>query len=184
VRAAAKLEIENTRILCESVGLYLKWFGAVEHQIDRLTAHIMKLRDFEKYAILTKGATARDKCNKLIEVAKLYQPLGSKLQARIEHLQETIIPMRNVIAHSRLVLGKNKIIATQIDRMQDSVTNKVRPRNKPPQAWEITEVLKCALWLRDFEADLDEVAHSSWQRSRPKRCELIKPRSDLPKLHK
>lgn len=177
----AKRAIENDRVICESVGLFIRWFGAVEHQLDRLMAHILELKDFEKYNVLADRLVTGHKIQRLRRAAENYLPLGPQLDFRLKFFENECLSMRNHFAHGRLVLDGSAILATAIDRMPPSHASEVRPSNWPPEAFEVAKVLTCALWLRDFHADLDRVAHLAWRKAGLETCEIEHPQSSLPK---
>lgn len=184
LRKEAAEDIRSFRELYESIGLFFRYFGAAELQLDRLLAHIIKFRNFEKYSVLASGLDPRGKCDRLRAAAKIYQPLGPNLEIRLKYFEGKCIKMRNSLAHGRLVLKGKDILVTSLDKMPDAAPTKVRPRRQTPTRWSIDEIIRRGLWLRDFESDLDDVAYRSWQKSRPKKCEITSPRSSLPKAHK
>ncbi len=117
---AAKLKIMEKTLFEESpemmisLGLFFRWLAAVEIQLDRNLCHAIGLRDFEAYEIISTSHSIPNKVKRLEDALKKH---GSKtspeLHARLGYLNETVVTVRNKLAHGFIFRRLNQFAWAQ-----------------------------------------------------------------------
>ena len=160
-----------------AIGLFTRWFNAVELQISRLLAHVLDMREFERFELLARGLMPRQKVESLKKACGAYYPLDEALIARLEYFEKRCVKMRNQISHSNAMPEADRIHFGSIGEMPGYADDPTRPMKKRPTCYTIKEIFIDALWLRDFYYDLDVACVQTWNRQD---IRIDNPRSTLP----
>ena len=167
--------------LFRTVGFFVNWFGAVEEQIDRNILHILRVYDFEVFELLGERIPTREKCGKLrAAIDRRGSAVGSNLEARLKLFEKSCIPRRNGLAHGLLEQRGTRIFAVSVSRRPGNThSEKHWPNELAPREWSIDELLRYALWMRDFQNDLKRLGDATYKKRLRKTVELDHPRSRL-----
>lgn len=156
------------------IGYFLMWFGTAEVGITTLLALILKLGPMDRIEYLVRGMDARVKCERVREAAASLYPLGPNLDARLKYFQETIVPIRNGIAHSWTVMdAKTKIVSFR------SAGKVISSAHNDPKVRRMTldELMDYGIWVHAFGAEIFEVITGAVD-EQP--LEIVDPTTGLP----
>lgn len=170
------------------VGMFMRWFGEVELQIDRNTMHILRMTDnFEPYGFMTYRTQFSQKWEMLrrvmIETAQQEERkgrIGPNLSGRLNFLSKHINPLRTNFAHKVLSSKDDRIYFCHTGAMLDPNPIAERPSRADPKHITLDEAMQVILWLEAFMYDLSELADSTWKKPPPQTYEIDRPRSYLP----
>ncbi|WP_158665066.1 hypothetical protein [Ensifer adhaerens] len=184
---AAKLKIMEKTLFEESpemmisLGLFFRWLAAVEIQLDRNLCHAIGLRDFEAYEIISTSHSIPNKVKRLEDALKKH---GSKtspeLHARLGYLNETVVTVRNKLAHGFIFPQAKSICVGTMGRMPDHEPNPGRPQRRSPVFYDFTTLRHHTLRLHAFHGDLDQIANETWVTPLPQTIGTIEFSSPLP----
>ena len=90
-------------------GYFLAWYALVEIHISAQIAFLSEIHDLDVFQILTKGMDARVKLERFRQLAKAKNGIGPNLNARLNHFERTIIPIRNRLSHGAAWLNDKEV---------------------------------------------------------------------------
>jgi hypothetical protein len=163
------------------IGYFILWFGTCEGIITQLLARVLGFSNqVQRLEFVTRGLDAKAKIERLRQAAKLLMPLGSNLDNRLLHFQKKMVPLRNRIVHTWMILEVGPVHFTSLGKIH-GVTF-IHDQNIPsePENIPLDDLFSHAAWIHAFSVDLLDAMESSLQSGV---LEVDQPRSHLPKAH-
>lgn len=114
-------ELEDYRSKCSKsddshlnalMGNYLIWFAVCEVALTSYLAFALRIGDFERLDYVVRGMDARVKCDRLRKAAARYHKLGDSFRKSLEIFERSVIPLRNLLAHSWPSIHDNRLYFT------------------------------------------------------------------------
>jgi hypothetical protein len=168
------------------VGLFMRWFGEVEHQIDRNTMHVLRMFDnFEPYGFMMYRTQFKSKIEMLRNVMKseatdkTKPAIGLNLSARINFMDKNVNNLRTNFAHKLLKDDGSAIYFCHTGAVLDHEPLPQRPSGTKPSFITYDEATQVILWMQDFWHDLDTLADMTWDKPPLPTYEIDHPRSYL-----
>lgn len=171
----------QSSILALHTGYFIMWFGACEGIITQMLAHVLGFSDHvQRLEFVTRGLDAKAKCERLRQAAKLLNPLGQNLNERLIYFQEKIVPLRNRIAHTWMVLEDDgRIHFTSLGKLHDTTFLSDPSIPSAPDNIHLDDFFDRGAWLHAFSVDLLDAMEASALHGRV--LEIEHPRSGSPK---
>lgn len=162
------------------IGAFLRWFGEIEHQIDRLNCHLMGMKDnFELYGFLAQKLSHKRKCEAFREYMKrrgdARGKIGPNLDQRLAWYETDCIKKRNQIVHSKLEVRSRRLYFAS--PYQSIAPADVRPGRIVPQSVSFDDLMRVVIWMKEFFEDLAALAEQTWYQGLPAIFEIASPRS-------
>jgi hypothetical protein len=162
-------------------GYFIMWFGAREGVITQMLAHVLGFFDqAQRLEFVVRGLDARSKCERLRQAAKFLKPLGPNLDSRLLYFLEKIVPLRNRIAHTWMVLEDDgRIHFTSIGKIHDVIFKGDPTIPSAPDNIHLDDFFDRGAWLHAFSVDLLNAMEASALHD--KALEIDDPHSPAPK---
>lgn len=165
-----------------AVGYYFSLFAQVELWLTTLLAHASGSRDYPLFEIMCRGMDARVKVERFKAASKYRNiELGDAFRKRLDYFENTLIPLRNDLAHKHLHEDRsdtNLVHLTTIGAIPFEAAGFPSQKGPRPKALYLSELLEKGYWLRLFVKDLKQVLDHA---GRGEPLEIGSPLSPLPK---